>query len=153
MKEEFSLKDLTRALEEATQRVRESQEMTRRTGRITPDDLVGLQEIRTYDFYDPREEKPVFTSAAAKRNHDGTWEVRSMQGPDRDAMTTTEPQDVLGRRKSMEEAVALLEKFEADRAHLQRAVMRAIDLPHWSRVKAAMHLDKQRDIARRFPKP
>ena len=126
MKEEFSLKDLTERLKEVSRRVDESREITKRTGRITPDDLVGLTEIRAYDFYDPQEEKP---------------------------MTSTDPKDALGRHVTMEEAVALLEKFEADRHHLQRAVMRAIDLPHWSRVKAAMHQDKQRDIARRFPKP
>lgn len=153
MKEEFSLKDLTERLKEVSRRVDESREITKRTGRITPDDLVGLTEIRAYDFYDPQEEKPGFTSAVARRKNGGGWEVWSMSGADRDTMTSTDPKDALGRHVTMEEAVALLEKFEADRHHLQRAVMRAIDLPHWSRVKAAMHQDKQRDIARRFPKP
>ena len=152
---ERDMKDAARKVQDAAIKAKDSKTARQLTGRIAPEDLPELNEIRAYDFYDVMKapsDSTRYTSAAAYKNDAGTWDVRQLHGSDRGAMMSN-PNDVIAKSQSIEQAVAHLEKFEADAEEkiLQRSGNLTINLPHWSKVKAALEEQKPTPPAPKKP--
>lgn len=147
------MKDAARKVQDAAIKAKDSKTARQLTGRIAAEDLAELNEIRAYDFYDVMKapsDSTRYTSAVAHKNEAGTWDVRVLHGSDRGAMFSN-TNDVLGKGQSIEQAVAHLEKFEADaeKQLLEQSTNLTINLPHWSKVKAA--LEEQKPAAPKKP--